>query len=337
MELIEISKRLENDWDEIANDEFYGSFMQSIAWGNFKKDLGQKVWNLAVVSNDKKKIFAIAQIIKEEIVGFADFLYCPYGPIFKKHKQKALKFFRKRLQKMLKDEKALFVRLEPKEILNFKNDFIFYPFSRQILNTLKLNNLDRTQEEILATFKPKTRYNLRLAEKKGVEISLGKKADLPIFIEFLKNVGQRADFTLPEKKYFYQMFDSLNSKNLMELLVAKYKNKIVGGFINIYFKDEATYLFGASDDNLRKLMINYPLMWETIKQAKAHNCKRLDFRGAAKNEIDEKDPFYGFTRFKRGFSPKTKIESYPGSYFLIANPLKFYLYYGWKIIRRRPL
>jgi lipid II:glycine glycyltransferase (peptidoglycan interpeptide bridge formation enzyme) len=123
----------------------------------------------------------------------------------------------------------------------------------------------------------------------------------------------------------------------MELLLAKYRGKIIGGFVNIYFKNEATYLYGASRDEYRNLMVNYPLMWETIKNAKKFGCSRLDFHGAAPREDDQTHPWYGFTRFKRGFAPLSPVESYPGSYFLIANRLKFYLYYAQKLIRRRPL
>jgi lipid II:glycine glycyltransferase (peptidoglycan interpeptide bridge formation enzyme) len=336
MKVIEIDASLAKNWDQITNDEKTGSFMQSIAWGEFKKSLGQKVWNLAVVDDFKNEIFAIAQVVKEELVGFGSFLYVPYGPIFKtNNKEEVLNVLLEKLKTLAQEEKAIFIRLEPKISLVNKK-LKFYNTYRQIQHTLKMD-LKPSEEELLASFKQKTRYNLHLSQKKGVEIVTGEKEDLSEFITILKSVGARGDFFLPEDKYFYQMFDTLKPKGMVDLLLAKYRGKIIGGFINIYFLDEATYLYGASRDDYRNLMVNYPLMWETISRAKAHGCRRLDFRGANPNEQDQTHPWYGFTRFKRGFAPYSPVESYPGSYFLIAKSLKFYLYYAQKLIRRRPL
>jgi lipid II:glycine glycyltransferase (peptidoglycan interpeptide bridge formation enzyme) len=336
MKVIAITPELKEKWDEVANDEKLGSFMQSYDWGEFKKDLGQKVWNLVVVDDTQNEILAICQVVKEELVGFGSFLYVPYGPIFKTENIKeALALLKEKLVELAKQERALFIRLEPKIKLP-DNSLKFYNTYRQIQHTLKMD-LRPSEEELLVSFKQKTRYNLRLSQKKEVEIVDGTRGELTEFIDILKIVGKRGDFFLPENKYFFQMFDSLKSSGAMELLLAKYHGQIIGGFINIYFRDEATYLYGASLDQYRNLMVNYPLMWATIKNAKAHSCSRLDFRGAAPNEEDTRHPWYGFTRFKRGFAPHSVIESYPGSYFVIVNPAKFYLYYLSKLIRRRPL
>ena len=336
MKVIEIGPELEESWDQIANDEKYGSFMQSIVWGEFKKSLGQKIWNLAVINDTENKILAICQVVREELIGFGNFLYVPYGPIFKTKKiASCLQILKIKLKQLARKEQAIFIRLEPKIVLSDKS-LKFFNTYRQIQHTLKMN-LDLSEEELLASFKQKTRYNLRLAQKKGIEIVLGGEKDLSEFIQILKTVGRRGAFFLPENKYFYTMISSLSKRNMVDLILAKYRKKIIGGFINIYFKDEATYLFGASLDQYRHLMVNYCLMWETIKRAKTHGCRRLDFRGASPNEADATHPWYGFTRFKRGFAPDSPVESYPGSYFIVAKTFKFYLYYLWKLIRRRSL
>lgn len=336
MKVIEIDANFKEKWDQIANDERHGSFMQSFDWGEFKKALSQKVWNLAVVDKAGEKIFAISQTVQEELVNFGSFLYVPYGPIFKtKDVLGCLKLFKEKLNEIAEKQQAIFVRLEPK--IELPNKFLKFVNSyRQIQHTIKMD-LKPNEEELLASFKQKTRYNLRLAQKKEVQIVDGGIKDLPKFIKILKKVGERGDFFLPENKYFYRMFEYLSAKNMVDLLLAKYRGEIIGGFINIYFRDEATYLYGASRDNYRNLMVNYLLMWETIRRAKAHGCVRLDFRGASPNELDKNHPWYGFTRFKRGFAPHSPIESYPGSYFIIVKPIKFYLYYLWKLMRRRPL
>jgi len=345
MKVIEIDERFKDLWDEIAGKEKVGSFLQSYAWGEFKKSLNKKVFRLIVsdIKTDIKeplvshfKILAQAQVIKEEIPIFGPFLYIPHGPIFNTNlKEKVFGVLSQKLIQIAKNENCFMIRMEPKEDLDFAN-LKKFPSALQAPCNLKIN-LEPPLERILNSFKQKTRYNIRLAERKGVKIRRGSKKDFGAFLKLLKLTAQRNKFDLHPDEYNLKLFDTFLNLDMGELLLAEAKNIIIAGFFVIFFKSEATYFYGASSDVMRNFMPTYALMWEAIKRAKERGCKTLDMRGVSCEENNPKDPWYGLTRFKRGFAPREEITVYPGTFFLIQKPLKFYFYLLQRVIRKKAL
>ena len=227
------------------------------------------------------------------------------------------------------------VRFEPKTSLSFIPSLRHFKSSIQAIYTLKIN-LTPSLEEILAGFKKSTRYDIRLAEKQDVKIEIGSKKDMGNFLELLKNTAKRARFEIYSDEYLLKMYDILHQNGMIELLLATAENKVVGAFMIIYFQKEATYLHSATDSDFFDYRVSQALMWETIKRAKNKGCETLDLWGVApENEINH--PWYGFTRFKRGFAPKEPIKSYPGSYFLVLRPIIFRLYLWQKILRGKEI
>ena len=145
------------------------------------------------------------------------------------------------------------------------------------------SNFDnKTEEEILAGFKQKWRYNVRLAQKKGVVIKEGKREDLKDFHKIMLTTGERDNFITRPLSYFEKMYDCLGPDH-MKLLMAYYEDKPISGVIPIFYGNKTWYLYGASSNEHRNLMPNYLLQWEMIKMAIARHDDIYDFRGVVGN------------------------------------------------------
>lgn len=343
MKIIEIDEKYRDLWDAIAGERG-GSFLQSYDWGEFKKSCGHKIWRLAVTETilrgsdltSRFKILAIAGVIEENVPYLGKYLYIPHGPIFATtDKEKAMDLLQTKLKEIAQKEKAVFVRFEPKINLDFADCLSHYKSSIQALYTLKVD-LSQSSDDLLANFKKDTRYSIRQAEKKGVEIEKGEERDIAKFYELLKLTSERANFEIYNLEYYQKLFTTLNKNNLIELYLAKLNNKTVGGAMAIFFGAEATYSHSAADPELRNLAVSYPILWTIIKDAKLRGLEKVDLWGVApENEINH--AWAGFTHFKRGFAPRESIHAYPGSYFMIMNPLKFRLYLWQKMLRGRKI
>ena len=167
--------------------------------------------------------------------------------------------------------------------------------------------------------KPKTRYNIKIAEKHRIKIDQGKEY-FEDFWELMKKTSKRDQFVSHPKEYYLKMSD------FMEIMVAKYEDKVIAANLTVFFGDWCVYLHGASDYNFRDKMAPYLLQWETIKKAKKQGKKHYDFWG-----VDEKK-WPGVTRFKTGFSPKTGFAEYAGAW----DEAYASLWYGlYKLIKRQ--
>ncbi|MDD3773713.1 MAG: peptidoglycan bridge formation glycyltransferase FemA/FemB family protein [Patescibacteria group bacterium] len=343
MKIIEIDEKYHDLWNEVAAKSS-GSFLQSYEWGEFKKSCGHQIWRIAVTETQLRgsdftssfKILAIAFVVKEKVPYLGNYLYVPHGPVFDTvKKEKAFELLQRKITEIAKKEQAMFVRFEPKINLDFADNLIHYKASIQALYTLRVD-LSANTETLLAGFKKDTRYSIRQAEKKGVKIVKGESRDVAKFYELLKLTSERANFEIYNLEYYQKLFDILNKNNLIELYLAKFNNKIIGGAMAIFFGAEATYSHSAADPNLRNLAVAYPILWSIIKEAKMRDFSKVDLWGVApENEINHE--WAGFTHFKRGFAPKESIRAYPGSYFIINNALKFRLYLWQKMLRGKKI
>ena len=157
----------------------------------------------------------------------------------------------------------------------------------------------RNEEELMASFHQKTRYNIRVAIKKGVTVELGSKSDVGRFHEIMMETGLRDRFVIRSKEYFEKMLDALGEN--ARLYLARYDGKIVAGTLACAYGDKVWYLYGASSNEARNVMPNYLLQMEMIKWAVERGARIYDFRGVS-GDIDESNPLYGLYRFKKGFN-----------------------------------
>lgn len=298
-----------------------GSFLQSFEWGEFQKAIGHQIWRL-----QEKGLKAL--VIKHNLPYLKNYLYCGRGPVISQsetaeRKKQLFDLFLERVKEIADREKSIFFKIEPEQDTSCLTQVSFKPSVKQIQPSSKtvILNLDKSEDELLQAMHSKTRYNIRLALKKGVVVK--EAEDIDAFYNLLQKTAQRDKFYTHTKKRYEKLMETLGQAGLARLFLAQIRDKIIAANIVIFWNKQAVYLHGASDYDYRQVMAPYALQWQVICQAKKSGCKSYDFWG-----IDEKK-WPGVTRFKKGFGAKVIV--YPGSFDLIYSP---FWYAGYKIVRQ---
>ncbi len=173
--------------------------------------------------------------------------------------------------------------------------------------------------------KPKTRYNIRLAERKGINIREGTLEDLDLLYDLYSKTAIRDNFIIRTSDYYRLVWKTLYESKKAIFLIAEYNNQPIGGLILFMFGNIAWYFYGMSTEDHREMMPNHLLQWQAIRSAKAAGCTRYDFWGAP-NNFTETDPMWGVFKFKDGFSGD--IVRTIGAWDYPTNPLLYKLYTG---------
>jgi lipid II:glycine glycyltransferase (peptidoglycan interpeptide bridge formation enzyme) len=167
--------------------------------------------------------------------------------------------------------------------------------------------IDGDEDHVLAAMKQKTRYNIRLAARKGVLVE--PSADLEIFGKLLDVTGERDAFGVHTLEYYRRAYELFHPKEMCELLIASYEGQPLAGVMVFKQGKRAWYFYGASNNLHRNLMPTYLVQWEAMRWAKQHGCTEYDLWGvpdASEEELEEtfmqrSDGLWGVYRFKRGF------------------------------------
>ena len=169
------------------------------------------------------------------------------------------------------------------------------------------------EDDILAAMKQKTRYNVRLAEKKGVTTRLGTAADLPAFLRLMHATGQRDGFGIHQPEYYRAALELFAPENAA-LLLAEYEGRALAGVMVFTCGDSAAYLYGASSDEERARMPAYAAQWAGMRWAKGRGCTTYDLWGVPDADeatleagfTDHQDGLWPVYRFKRGFGGEVR-------------------------------
>ncbi|MDO8592699.1 MAG: peptidoglycan bridge formation glycyltransferase FemA/FemB family protein [bacterium] len=336
--------RILNITDKKQLNDFAGAlehaqFLQSWQWGEFQQQVSGQVWRVGVEAGGR--LIASAKLVKKQLPMGKSYFYCGRGPIVnfqfsifnfqlnqeEKNKKQAeiLNFLFEEIKKLAGREGVMFLRFEP--VFNFEFSALNFQLSKTIdvqpSKTLILD-LTKSEDELLAAMHQKTRYNIRLAEKKDVKIVEAGAERFEEFWQLLTATGDRDEFNLHGRGYYQAMLKM--DKNFVKLFFAEYQGKPLACSLVIFFHDTATYVHGGSSNENRELMAPYALQWQTIKLAKRLGHKFYDFHG-----IDEvKWP--GVTRFKLGFSGQAV--NYPGTFDLIFDSSWYSIYKMVRKVRR---
>ncbi|MFA5076753.1 MAG: peptidoglycan bridge formation glycyltransferase FemA/FemB family protein [Patescibacteria group bacterium] len=305
----------QQQWDQFIINQ--GSqFLQSWDWAELQKTLGRQIWRLGVLENNQ--LVAAALIIKYSLPLGKNYLYCPRGPLVtsEKYSDRILT----EIKAIAQQEKSIFIKLEPTTPLHTAYR-ILHTKNIQPHQTLIID-LTRPTEEIFSSFHPKTRYNIRLAEKKGLAIRESKTdTDLETFWQLLQKTYNKQGIKTHPKDYYQKLLtiQAIHESPLTaHLYLAEYQNKTIAAHLCYTYGDTFTYAHGGSDYDYHQLMAPHLLQWHQIQTAKNAGFKNYDFWG-----IDEKR-WPGVTRFKLGFNGQTI--NYPGTFDLPIDKLWYSLY-----------
>ncbi|HBK34678.1 hypothetical protein A2239_00715 [Candidatus Uhrbacteria bacterium RIFOXYA2_FULL_40_9] len=303
-----------------------GAFLQTWEWGDFQQITEGKIVRLGFF--EKEQLVAIALLIEKKLPFNQKYFYCPRGPLcFNTSLTEVLLL----IKDFLRKEKAIFLRLEP-PIINFSVQGLHAVRIVSPADTL-LFDLTKSEEILLAQMHPKTRYNIRLAEKKGVKATIDVVDSLEEAWNLFEQTATRGAFRLHARSYYEQMRKSLQKKECRVFFAkAEQGGEILAVNIMIDQGKTRTYLHGASSNQHREMMAPYVLHWELIKDAKKQGLKEYDWWGIAPKGSGEEHPWVGVTRFKKGFGQEQL--SYAGTFDFVCENWKYQLYSFFRVILR---
>jgi len=186
-------------------------------------------------------------------------------------------------------------------------------------------DLSPSPEELLERMHPKTRYNIRLTQRKGVTVAEAHRVeDLKTFYKILQETALRDGFLIRSYDYFLTIWKEMVKRKYAQLFLASYHGEAIAGALAFIMGDKAWYLYGASSNRHRNLMSNHLLQWTMILWAKERGCRFYDFRGVS-GDLNPDNPLYGLYRFKKGFGGT--LTEFIGEYDRVYSP---FLYWLWR-------
>lgn len=321
--------RTVNEDEKAAFNAAVGHPLQSWEWGEFRKRTGVEVERIGYF--DKGKLINGLQLTFHKIPVFGQTLgYFPRGPM-PDEDQLAI------LRQLAPKHNAMFIKMEP----NVARAITSLPAENTITKFLQSENalpgrplftkysfqLDLTQDEekIKNNLHNKTRYNIGVAQRKGVQIFENTtKQGMENHIEILTETTKRQGFYAHTPTYFRTMWEVMGNSGMMRIFEAHYQGTILVSWIVFVFNGVLYYPYGASRATHREVMASNLMMWEVIRFGKAMGCRLFDMWGALGPEPDKNHAWYGFHKFKAGYGA-THVE-FIGTYDLILDSSKYQLY-----------
>lgn len=336
------------DWNRLLASLPGGHLLQSWEWGELKQRYGWQAKRIAWL-NDNQSPQAAVQILerKMRLPGLgthASVLYCPKGPALDWSaigiRQAVLDHLRDLSERpgviLLKIDPALPVAVDHPDghsqvdhtpgletVAQLRKAGWRESASQiQFRNTMTLD-LSVPEETLLAAMKQKTRYNIRLASRKGVTTRLGGLQDLDLLYRMYAETSARDGFVIRKPEYYRDAWGAFIQAKMAQPLVAEVSGEPVAALIVYSFGTTTWYLYGMSRQLHREKMPNYLLQWEAIRWAKAQGCHFYDFWGAP-DLPDPSDPMWGVYRFKQGFG--ARMERHVGAWDATSRPILYWLY-----------
>jgi len=332
-------------WDLLISRLPNPHFLQTHEWGQVKARYGWTPWYAVWLDDGSflisestegwslkvENCIAACLLLKRAIPirGFAARLsvwYAPKGPLLDWSSEPLRKRVLDDLQSFVKKQGAIFLKVDPDVVLGkgipgmddvveesggvavqdelARRGWVYSSDQIQFRNTV-LIDLVPTEEEMLAHMKQKTRYNIRLAEKKGVSVRIGTEGDFPMLYKMYAETSLRDGFVIRDENYYQTVWKTFLESSMghgqpsIIPLIAEVNNEPVAGLFLFEFAGRAYYVYGMSRDLHREKMPTYLLQWEAIKHARAAGCMLYDLWGAPE-KFDETDSLWGVYRFKEG-------------------------------------
>ena len=294
-----ITEKTVAEYEAFVQGHPKGNFAQSSYWAKQKPAW---TWRAIVCRGTDGKIRGSLSVLIRKMPGFGRaMMYASRGPVCDIDDYATMDELFARAKELAKEFKVYVIKIDP-DIPSSETAFTDYmkrsgfiiksggekfeAIQPRYVFRLYLNG--RNEEELLASFHQKTRYNIRLAIRKGVQVEICGKEMIPEFGRLMLTTGVHDGVVTRERQYFTDMLDNLDehARRYMALIDEP---------------QEDWYLYGASSNEDRNYMPNYLLQWEMIRWAVEKGCRVYDFRGVP-GDVGEDHPLYGLVKFKRGFN-----------------------------------
>ncbi len=313
MDLRQITEKQKSQYNKLVTH-----ITQSWEWGEARKNLGTPVLRYGLFKNGK--LSSVFQLTLHHIPFTKKFVgYLPKGPSPDKDLAEALK-------KIGQENNCAFIKLEPNIELppiTYHLPPDFHPSPKPLFTKYNfVIDLTKSEEELLKSFHPKTRYNIKIAQKHEVKVE--ERLDDEAFKLYLKlyfETTKRQGYHGHNENYHRKVWETLKKAGMARILLATYHlpptTYHLTAWMLLNFKDTLYYPFGGSSKSHPEVMANNLICWEAIKLGKKLSLKKFDMWGALGPNADSKDPWYGFHKFKQGYGGK--LVEYIGTYDLVFN------------------
>jgi peptidoglycan pentaglycine glycine transferase (the first glycine) len=329
-------------WNSFVAASPTGHLLQSWQWGQLKAAFRWRAVRVGV--EDKGRLVAGAQVLFRSLPSSFPYLsmaYVPKGPILDLGNQEISEALFSSIHRLARQKRAILLKIEPElphspAIVRQLQACGFCPSQQTIQPRSTIHiDLQADPDEILARMKSKTRYNVRLAGRKGVLVREGTADDLPIFYRLIELTGGRDGFAVHSREYYETAYRLFVPSGLARLFLATYGGEVIAGLMAFAFGQRAWYMYGASSGQERNRMPNHLLQWEAIRWARGRGCLTYDLWGipdeVGKNPekyeetvTDRQGGLWGVYRFKQGFGGQ--VVRYVGAYDDVYRPALAWLY-----------
>ena len=312
------------EFEKMNQSSTHGSLFQSTCWADLKS-----AWHRQVITVHRDEVLTGGISVLLRRIPFTPWklLYAPRGPVCDPTDAETLAAITRGIRQLAKRERGYLLKTDPDVLLNddaFQKSMASlgyrllpetWAFERiQPQHLARIDLRGKTETQVLAAMKQKTRYNIRLAERRGTKIRVCGAEALDAFYEIMLETGRRDGFAVRPKRYFERMLSSLGKR--VRLYMAYYDGEPIAGTIAAQYGNQTWYLYGASSARHREQMPNYLLQWHMIRWAIESGCDVYDFRGVSGGQ--EEDKVMGLWRFKGGFG--AELQSLVGEYELPIKP-----------------
>jgi peptidoglycan pentaglycine glycine transferase (the first glycine) len=328
-------------WDQFVDNHPGGHFLQSWGWGELKASVGWHPFRYSLWDEKQGRVVAAAQVLCRPApvlpLRVGHLAYIPKGPVIDWSDASLCQAFFTQLNTQLQRRGALALRMEPNRVVNAltisaaSNPLPASPLATKVpvahshveelpaaalpislypvlpLQPIRSIILDLTPSEdaLLAGMKEKWRYNLRLAQRKGVTMRAAETLkDVETWYALLRTTGERDHFGIHTLDYYQKAWHIFAPGRQACLFLAEYDGRLLAGIFVAVFAGQAIYLYGASSNEHRNLMPNYLLQWEAICWSKRQGAVQYDFWGIPETD-SEREAMAGVYRFKRGWGGNT--------------------------------
>ncbi|MGQ9709602.1 MAG: lipid II:glycine glycyltransferase FemX [Anaerolineae bacterium] len=302
-------------WDDLVAAHPRAHILQTAEWGELKAAFGWSPQRVAVLEDGVPRAGALV-LYRRLPLGLGSLAYVPRGPLVDWERPEEVAELLEALAGAARARRTITLIVEP--------DLPDEPRWRELLTALGLRpsplgsiqprrtlvvDIGRSEADILAAMKPKTRYNIRLAQRKGVTVGEGTESDFPAFHRLMAETAARDRFGVHAPAYYEQAYRLFVPRGWARLLMARVEGNPVAALMVFALGQRAWYFYGASSDAHREKMPTYRLQWEAMRWARSRGCAEYDLWGVPDEDegrleaefTRRQDGLWGVYRFKRGF------------------------------------
>jgi peptidoglycan pentaglycine glycine transferase (the first glycine) len=323
MEHVIVNGQERDEWNHFVATSPYGHILQSWEWGELKAQSGWDPIRLAVRRDGHIRVGA--QILVRSLpYPLGRMAYVPRGPVVDYDDPAMVGALLRGLREVARERRVISLKIEPEVTEPSGVGDTFRRLGLQPAEPVQMRStiwvdLAPDEDTILARQKQKTRYNTRLAAKKGVTVTHTGPEGIGEWYKMYRTTAERDGFTIHSLDYYRQVLDILGSRGMATLLLAHHEGDLLAGIIVFSFGQKAQYMYGASSNVKRNLMAPYLVQWEGMRWARAHGATVYDLWGIP-DRLEENEDLWGVYRHKSGYGGE--IVRYVGAFDLIRSPVQ---------------